>query len=352
MIFMLEKTKNNLSYEVKYSKLENKDFNRKHIDEFLYAQWGTEDYKKHLSKIEKVKYLNKTLDFADNEKNNILEKIYNKWDFKLTEKEVIQWIVYPQDFLNNKNNKLLWNKFNIWEGIFVLSDQEKENLKLDDFEKQILKPDYSTEEIGRYFANDKNKKWVIYTDSSFKDISKISNYPNIKKHLDKFKDVITSDNKPYWLHRSRDEKFFIWEKIIVVRKCDKPTFSYVDFDSYVSATFYVIKTDRINQIFLTWLLNSTLIEFWLKNKWKMQWNNYQLDKEPLVNLPLINTDNGQQNKMINLVEKILDITKQPFYDPKNPPKEQKDLEREIDAMVYELYGLTEEEIEIVKESFK
>ena len=56
--------------------------------------------------------------------------------------------------------------------------------------------------------------------------------------------------------------------------------------------------------------------------------------------------------MINLVEKILDITKQPFYDPKNPPKEQKDLEREIDAMVYELYGLTEEEIEIVKESFK
>lgn len=352
MIYILEKTKNNQKYEVKYSKLENKDFNRKHIDEFLYAQWGAEDYKKHFSKIEKIKYLNKTIDFVDDEKDKILEKMLKYTNFRLTEKEVIQWIVYPQDFLNNKKNKLLWNKFNIWEGIFVLSDQEKENLKLDDFEKQILKPDYSTEEIGRYFANDKNKKWVIYTDSSFKDISKISNYPNIKKHLDKFKDVITSDNKPYWLHRSRDEKFFIWEKIIMVRKCDKPAFSYVDFDSYVSATFYVIKTDRINQIFLTWLLNSTLIEFWLKNKWKMQWNNYQLDKEPLVNLPLISTDNEQQNKMVNLVEKILDITKQPFYGPKNPPKEQKDLENEIDAMVYELYGLTEEEIQIVKESLK
>jgi hypothetical protein len=33
----------------------------------------------------------------------------------------------------------------------------------------------------------------------------------------------------------------------------------------------------------------------------------------------------------------LEITKQSFYDPKNPPKEQKDLEDEIDKMVYELY---------------
>jgi adenine-specific DNA-methyltransferase len=40
----------------------------------------------------------------------------------------------------------------------------------------------------------------------------------------------------------------------------------VDFNSYVSATFYVIKTDRINLKFLTALLNSELIAFWLKNK--------------------------------------------------------------------------------------
>lgn len=47
------------------------------------------------------------------------------------------------------------------------------------FEKWLLKPDYSTEEIWRYFANNKNKKWVIYTNSSFKDISKIEDYSNV-----------------------------------------------------------------------------------------------------------------------------------------------------------------------------
>ena len=91
-------------------------------------------------------------------------------------------------------------------------------------------------------------------------------YPNIKKHLDKFVDVITSDNKPYGLHRTREENFFKGEKIIVQRKCaGKPVFTYTDFDTYVSATFYVIKTENLNQKYLTGVLNSRLIEFWLKN---------------------------------------------------------------------------------------
>ena len=36
------------------------------------------------------------------------------------------------------------------------------------------------------------------------------------------------------------------------------------------------------------------------------------------------------------------------YDPKNPPLEQKELEAKIDKMVYELYGLTDEEIQIIQ----
>ena len=36
-------------------------------------------------------------------------------------------------------------------------------------------------------------------------------YPNLKAHLDKFTQVITSDNKPYGLHRVRDEQFLCTE---------------------------------------------------------------------------------------------------------------------------------------------
>ena len=55
--------------------------------------------------------------------------------------------------------------------------------------------------------------------------------------------------------------------------------------------------------YLTGLLNSKLIEFWLRNKGKMQGANYQLDKEPLMQIPIaVPSDDIQL-----LVAKIVDI---------------------------------------------
>jgi hypothetical protein len=50
---------------------------------------------------------------------------------------------------------------------------------------------------------------------------------------------------------------------------------------------------------------------------------------------------------------VLDITKDADY-LSNPTKQArvKELERQIDQMVYELYGLTEEEIAVVEGTFK
>lgn len=53
--------------------------------------------------------------------------------------------------------------------------------------------------------------------------------------------------------------------------------------------------------------------------------------------------------LIRLVDKTLSITKGADY-PQNPAKKDqvKEYEKQIDQMVYELYGLTEEEIKIVE----
>ncbi|WP_039954549.1 TaqI-like C-terminal specificity domain-containing protein [Brachyspira hampsonii] len=121
------------------------------------------------------------------------------------------------------------------------------------------------------------------------------------------------------MHRARKENFFVGEKIISVRKCvDKPIFSYVDFDSYVSATFYVIKPEDIDLKYLTGILNSKLIAFWLRNKGKMQGSNYQIDKEPLLNIPICNTDNESlKNKLINHVNEMIECN-QRLINEKNP----------------------------------
>ncbi|MFP6243489.1 Eco57I restriction-modification methylase domain-containing protein [Helicobacter pylori] len=297
------------------------------------------------AKIEKKNLINKTLFFSHF--NSIFNTILKNAILFLNKKEITNGIHPHYDRINKKINEKFSNQFFNGEGIFVLSEAEKNNLKLSQKEMKLLKPSYETAEIMKYLTLSQNQHWIIYTDSSFKNPKSMDDYPNLKKHLDRFKEVITSDNKPYGLHRARDERFFTGNpRIIVLRKCAKePIFSYVNFDCYVSATFYIIKTKRFDSKFLVGLLNSLLIRFWLKHRGKVQGNNYQIDKEPLMNIPLIKITKSNKptaDKIIALVDKILQAKE------KDPKANTQGLEKEIDALVYRLYHLTDEEIKIIE----
>ncbi|EQA4635225.1 DUF7149 domain-containing protein [Campylobacter jejuni] len=293
------------------------------------------------------KFIDKTLNFTKSDYEELFNKIQKYGKFYLEEREVAQGIVYPQENINKKSLEILGNNFYLGQGIQKLTNEEVENLNLLKNEKILLKPIFESDNIQKYFVKRYNYFWVIYTNSSFKNPNSMDNYPNLKKHLDKFKKVITSDNKPYGLHRARDEKFFTGSpRIVALRKCvGEPKFSYVDFDCYVSATFYVIKTQRINVKYLTAILNSKLIAFWLKHKGKMQGNNYQIDKEPLLNIPIVTINSKNQkiaDEFINLVDEILKAKEQ----DKNVNTQE--LENKINSLVYKLYNLTEDEIKIIE----
>ena len=355
MVFILNKEKINEDYEIDYYKILNKNIDIFEIENFLFENEKSNDISHIKTIISKDKMLNNLITFIDSSKDTVLSKIKEMGNYFLTSENTAQGIVYPQDYLNEKNRSILGGDFKVGDGIFVLTDEEKKSLNLSKEELGLIKPAYTTEQIKRYYADSNNKEWVIYTDSTFKDVNKIKKYPNIKKHLDKFKSVITSDNAPYGLHRARKEYFFIGEKIISVRKCvDKPIFSYVDFDSYVSATFYVIKPDDIDLKYLTGILNSKLIAFWLKNKGKMQGSNYQIDKEPLLNIPICNTDNEQlKNKLINFVNEMIECN-QRLINEKNPDSINRikndiaDIDSFIDKTVYSIYNISEEERKIIE----
>ncbi|EAJ7025094.1 class I SAM-dependent DNA methyltransferase [Campylobacter coli] len=294
------------------------------------------------------KFIDKTLNFTKSDYEELFNKIQKYGKFYLEEREVAQGIVYPQENINKKSLEILGNNFYLGQGIQKLTNEEVENLNLLKNEKILLKPIFESDNIQKYFVKRYNYFWVIYTNSSFKNPNSMDDYPNLKKHLDKFQNVITSDNKPYGLHRARDEKFFTGSpRIVALRKCvGEPKFSYVDFDCYVSATFYVIKTQRINVKYLTAILNSKLIVFWLKHKGKMQGNNYQIDKEPLLNIPIVDTNSKNKklaDELINLVDEILKAKEQDKNANTSP------LEEKINNMVYKIYNLTEEEIKIIEE---
>ena len=63
-----------------------------------------------------------------------------------------------------------------------------------------------------------------------------------------------------------------------------------------------------------------------------------LELVPIPQIPV-----ASQAAFIAIVNEILSITSQPDYNPSYPKARQKELERQIDEMVCDLYQLTEQE---------
>lgn len=312
--------------------------------------------------MQRALYKDKFLTFENDRRESLLAKIQEKGNFVLDEKEVANGIHPHYDFISKAIAEKHNNKFSVGDGIFGLSEAQKNSIDFIEIELDLIKPYYTTEQLSRYYGYSKNKLWLIYTDSKFKNPVSIVPYPNLKNHLDQFKDVITSDNKPYGLHRARDERFFKGEKIIALRKCpNRPVFTYTDFDCYVSATFYIIKTNRLNNKYLTALLNSKLVAFWLKYKGKMQGNNYQIDKEPLLQIPIYapnqkdKTEKALHDQIISAVDSLLKLYEQISTFTLVSQKETAQdkiyyLEKQIDKWVFDLYGFSETERAVIRES--
>jgi adenine-specific DNA-methyltransferase len=357
MIYLLQKTKTQHRGRVRYLRIKNADVAAHEVAECL-SKGDCDDFVTSFKAALQGGTKGGVFTFVDDREIQVLRRIEKNGRYHLRSQEVAQGIVSPQDYtLESHLPRLRDRNVHTGDGIFVLSDREKRILHPTESEQSIIKPYYTTNELGRYYGNAHNQCWVIYTDTQ--TIRRIKDYPHIKFHLDTFAPVITSDNRPYGLHRARDEQFFLGEKIVSLRKTDKPQFTYTDFPCYVSQTFFVLKSTDINLKYLVGVLNSRLCHFWLDRKGKKQGNALQVDKAPLLAIPIrvINfadlADKALHDKMVALVERILELHKQKHAAQSDAARER--IEREInvtdeqiDALVYELYGLTKEEIKIVE----
>ena len=349
MVFLIEKESDSNEYSISYGKIKNNDINQEELIEFLKNDYKKDSslYIKFENQLNRNDFIDKYIKFIPPTKNKIINKLKKLGNFKLLEDEIFSGIDITQDFVNTKHLAKLGKGFKSGDGIFVLNDAEKNNYKWNNREIRLLQPYFTTNEINRYFSSNHNKHWIIYTTSKFN--YEIDKYPNIKKHLDKYKKVITSDNKPYGLHRARDRNNFIGEKILSIRKCKGPSFSYVDFPCYVSRAFLIIKTNRINIKYLLALLNSKVIKFWFYYKGKLQGDLFQIDKTPLINVPIVKVTKDTQKEIIVHVDTIYNIKSRTDFTNENIDRQKiYEIERKINQLVYQLYELTDKEIEIIE----
>ena len=358
MNFILKKDNLKDSYKFLYSKLENEN-NLETNAISLLKQETAPNNKILYPKLKRTDFIDKYILFGNKDVKNVLNKIIKNSNFNLDTKEMTNGIHPHHSSISKKMVQKGLTKYPIGTGVFGLSLDELNKLKLSSIEKKLIKPFFSnTEHLVQYTITSKETEYIIYTDSSFKDISKMDNYPVLKEHLDNFTNIITSDNKPYGLHRARKESFFLGSKIISVRKCQSPTFIYDNEDNYFSAAFYIIDSKRINLKYLTALLNSSVVKFWLKNKGKMQGNIFQVDKGPLLDIPIVKSKNKLViKKLSKLVDDIIVAKKNIINATTQKEKDFlahkiESIENQIDIEVYNIYGLNSVDIDIIKDAIR
>lgn len=352
MIMFFQNNKSNLEYTFDYRKVIDTQVT---IDDVIDILEKKESSKfQYLEPVFNREYfIDKTFVFSNDNDSIILNIIQEKGTFYIDGNlELMSGIDVLQDAVNKNSQLTLGNKFKVGDGIFVISNEEKASLNLTEKELELIKPYYTTKELTRIYGERENNYWIIYTNSTFKDPKRINQYPKIKEHLDKFRTVITSENGPYGLNRPREEYFFQGEKILSVRKCAIPAFTYTDFDCYVSRAFFSIKTRRINHKYLTSILNSKLVAFWLKHKGKMQGFQYQVDKDPIINIPIaIAKDTTTFQSLVDYIIFLRSNANFKINEYVSNEHMIQSFEDVINACVYELYfseHMKEKEIDVLR----
>lgn len=298
-----------------------------------------------------------TLNFSNSEAEEILSKIAAQSNFTFTENEIAQGIVPNPDVVSAKafskipRAKADRFKLSAGDGVFVIDKGFFK--KLHPEEKVFIKPLYEPTDLIKYYMPINRKEIIYLTNKNYK-----ASLPNILSHLEKYREIMEARRENQTgqldfchLHWPRDERFFQHgPKILSVRKCEAPTFVYTEKDAYVMMAFNVIKTNRIDLKYLTAILNSKVVAFWLKHKGKMQGSNYQIDKDPLLALPIKTPSEKQQNTIVELVDEILSLMSKSDYTT-SETKQQKvcDYCDKIDQLVYTLYDLTPDERKFIED---
>lgn len=347
MIMLFKNTKSADNYTFDYRRLEG---DKLVLQDVLNLLEGTETEKSFFLSplITKANLIDKPLTFNTDENSVLLDKIKAKHNFIIDpQKEIAQGIVPNPDVINKNNivklpsTRVKKENIKVGDGVFIVEKGFFDKLSAE--ESRYIKPVYEPYLIDKYSINNFDKEIIYITKKNFKNDA-----PKLISHLDKFKEIMEERRENQQgklgynhLHWPRDEYFFEkGDKILSVRKCAVPIFAFTEEEAYVMMSFNVLRSKRINLKYLTGLLNSKLVTFWLRKKGKMQGNAFQIDKEPLLEIPIYKPADEDANEVAKLVDEIISL--------KQLGKDSSEQEKKIDELVYKFYNIKPDEQKVIE----
>ncbi|OPG19926.1 class I SAM-dependent DNA methyltransferase [Helicobacter pylori] len=248
-------------------------------------------------------------------------------------------------------------------------DTQKDEKGMSERERtiELIKPILRGKDIKRY-SYEWADLWVIFIPWHFpntgspKDMEQNEqdfsiHYPIIYAHLLSHKDELLKRNKDetgkryewYCLQRWAASYLQDFEKEKIVYPCimaKEPCFVYEEKGFYAPAPANIITGDKTEIKYLTALLNSKCIYFAMRKFYMGGGIEGELKTNNLEKIPIPKITPKNQE----LADKITDCTEQILaLKEKDPKANTQRLEKEIDALVYQLYNLTDEEIKIIED---
>ncbi|UOR47765.1 class I SAM-dependent DNA methyltransferase [Helicobacter pylori] len=226
----------------------------------------------------------------------------------------------------------------------------------------LIKPILRGKDIKRY-SYEWAREWVINTHNGYTSNLKskippidIEKYPATKAHLDSHYDTIATrsdqGDTPYHLRNCAYLEDFEKEKIVYGEIVQEPRF-YLDNGEcelgyfYAEATSFILTGEHLR--YLLGMLHSKLITFAFKTFYAgggLGESGYRYKKAFIERLPIPQITPQNQE----LARKITDCAKAILEAKEKDSKANtQKLEKEIDALVYQLYHLTDAEIKIIEE---
>jgi type II restriction/modification system DNA methylase subunit YeeA len=218
---------------------------------------------------------------------------------------------------------------------------------------ELIKPAIRGKDLSKYSFKHEDL-YVIFSRRGIK----INEYPEVEEHLMHFKKQLEPKpdnwNGTEWIGRKpgtykwyeiQDNtayyKEFEKEKLVWGELSDDSKFAYDDSGSYPNNTVFILTGKSLK--YLLAILNSNLAKWYFNliatssGMGTNRWLKYKIEQ-----LPIKDISESKQKPFEKVVDEILKARK------KNANADTLALEKEIDQLVYQLYGLTEEEIRIVE----
>jgi type I restriction-modification system DNA methylase subunit len=270
------------------------------------------------------------------------------------------------------NNIFVFKPISEEKGLVRLCREDTQNEII--IERKYLVPYLKAESLKRYKLG-AGSRLLLYPYDLINDQTRLvpeaelRRYPKTWQYLLNFRRVLENRQKGklkglswYGLSFSSSIKMFRENKIVTPTLSPMNAFSLDEESNFFpqgagGGCGFVLR-DNFSAFYVLGLLNSKLLTFYfqrISSPFQNGWYAYEpryLNRIPIRTIDFADPAEAKQHdRMVALVERMLELHKHTPATPQEQERLARDIattDREIDNLVYELYGLTDDEIKIVE----